>query len=252
MGYLHEGHLALVRRARAENDYLAVSIFVNQPQFGPGEDLAAYPRDLERDLALLSAEGTDLVFNPSEDEMYPGGFDTRVEVGKVAQRLEGEHRPGHYRAVATIVAKLMNVVRPDRAYFGQKDAQQAVVVKRMIADLDLGIEMVRVPTVREPDGLASSSRNVYLTAGQRKCATIIYRALCRAMQLWEQGESSGEALRREVRRTLEQEPHIDGIDYVSVADASNFEELESVQGPALVLVAVRLGRTRLIDNILLS
>ena len=249
MGYLHKGHLALVRRAKAENYCLAISIFVNPPQFGPGEDLATYPRDMEQDLALLSAEGADLVFNPSADEMYPPGFDTLVEVEKLARRLEGEQRPGHFRAVATVVAKLMNVVRPDSAYFGQKDAQQVAVIRRMIADLDMDIELVTVPTVREPDGLASSSRNMYLSTGQRTGATVIYSALSQAKKLWEQGETSGEAIRRDVRRTLEQEAQIDGIDYVSVAHASNFEELDFINGPALVLVAARLGKARLIDNI---
>ena len=251
MGYLHAGHLALVRRARGENSTLAVSIFVNQSQFGPNEDLSTYPRDMDRDLALLASEGADLIFAPSADEMYPADFDAWVEVGAVGQRLEGEHRPGHFRGVATVVNKLFNIVRPQRAYFGQKDGQQLAVIRRMVADLNMGIEIVPVPTVREPDGLALSSRNVYLTPEERKAAPVIYRALCRAKCLWERGEVNGALLRREVRITLEQEPLVDSIDYVSVADANSLEELNSVRQGAIVSVAVGMGKARLIDNILL-
>ena len=251
MGYLHGGHMALVRRSRAENDVLAVSIFVNPSQFGRTEDLNAYPRDMELDLALLRAEGADLVFSPSADEMYPTGFDTWVEVGRVAQGLEGEQRPGHFRGVATVVSKLFNVVRPDRAYFGQKDGQQVVVIKRMVADLNMGIDIVVVPTVREPDGLALSSRNTYLTPDQRKAAPVIVRALRQAERLWKEGERSGERLRRHMSRILDQEPLIEMVDYVSVADASTLEELGVIQQPALVSVAVRIGQARLVDNILL-
>ena len=251
MGYLHAGHLALVRRARGENSTLAVSIFVNPSQFGPNEDLSTYPRDMDRDLALLASEGADLIFAPSADEMYPADFDAWVEVGAVSQRLEGEHRPGHFRGVATVVNKLFNIVRPQRAYFGQKDGQQLAVIRRMVADLNMGIEIVPVPTVREPDGLALSSRNVYLTPEERKAAPVIYRALCRAKCLWERGEVNGALLRREVRITLEQEPLVDSIDYVSVADANSLEELNSVRQGAMVSVAVGMGKARLIDNILL-
>ena len=251
MGYLHAGHLALVRRARGENSTLAVSIFVNPSQFGPNEDLSTYPRDMDRDLALLASEGADLIFAPSADEMYPADFDAWVEVGAVGQRLEGEHRPGHFRGVATVVNKLFNIVRPQRAYFGQKDGQQLAVIRRMVADLNMGIEIVPVPTVREPDGLALSSRNVYLTPEERKAAPVIYRALCRAKCLWERGEVNGALLRREVRITLEQEPLVDSIDYVSVADANSLEELNSVRQGAMVSVAVGMGKARLIDNILL-
>ena len=251
MGYLHAGHLALVRRARGENSTLAVSIFVNPSQFGPNEDLSTYPRDMDRDLALLASEGADLIFAPSADEMYPADFDAWVEVGAVSQRLEGEHRPGHFRGVATVVNKLFNIVRPQRAYFGQKDGQQLAVIRRMVADLNMGIEIVPVPTVREPDGLALNSRNVYLTPEERKAAPVIYRALCRAKRLWERGEVNGALLRREVRITLEQEPLVDSIDYVSVADANSLEELNSVRQGAMVSVAVGMGKARLIDNILL-
>ena len=252
MGYLHEGHLSLVRRARNESDTLAVSIFVNPSQFGPTEDYAAYPRDMERDLNLLAKQGTDLVFAPTVEEMYPQGFDTWVEVAGLSKRLEGEHRPGHFRGVATAVAKLFNTVRPDRAYFGQKDGQQAAVIKRMAIDLDMGVEIVVVPTVREPDGLAMSSRNVYLTTEQRQAATVIYKALCYAKDLWGKGELDGEHLRREVRRILKDEPQVDKIDYVSVADATTLEELDHVEDSAMVLVAVHIGKARVIDNVALG
>ena len=252
MGYLHQGHLALVRRARSENDALAVSIFVNPSQFGPDEDFGTYPRDMERDLALLAAEGADLVFTPPIEEMYPPGFDTWIEVGEVGRRLEGGHRPGHFRGVATIVSLLFDVVNPDRAYFGQKDGQQVAVIKRMVAERDLGVEIVVVPTVREPDGLALSSRNTYLTPDQRNAAPIIYRALRSAQELWEKDERWAEPLRQAVRRRLEEEPLIEGIDYVSVADASTIEELEHLQGQAMVLVALRMGKARLIDSVLLG
>ena len=252
MGYLHEGHLALVRRARAESDNLAVSIFVNPSQFGPSEDFYTYPRDMERDLALLATEGADLVFAPSAEDMYPPGFDTWVEVGDLAKRLEGKHRPGHFRGVATVVAKLFNIVRPNRAYFGQKDGQQLAIIRRLVADLNMGIDIVAVPTVRETDGLALSSRNMYLTPEQRRAAPVIYRALCRAQRLWGDGERSGERLRREVRHILQQEPLIGGIDYVSVADASSLQELDTIQQPAMVSLAVHMGKARLIDNILLG
>ena len=252
MGYLHEGHLALVRRARGENRSLAVSIFVNPAQFGPGEDFDTYPRDAERDLLLLEREGADLVFTPTLEEMYPRGSVTWVEMGELSRRLEGEHRPGHFRGVATVVAKLFNLVRPDRAYFGQKDGQQAVVIRRMAADLNLGVEVVVAPTVREADGLAMSSRNVHLTEEERRAAPVIYRALSGAQGLWRKGQGDGEALRREVRRVLGGEPLVGAIDYVSVADMATLEELETVAGTAMLSVAVRMGKTRLIDNVVLG
>lgn len=252
MGALHEGHLALVRRARVENETVAVSIFVNPAQFGANEDLSTYPRDMERDLALLEAEGVDLVYAPSPEEVYPPGFDTWVEPGELGNRLEGAARPGHFRGVATVVAKLFNVVRPDRAYFGQKDGQQLAVIRQMARDLDLGVEIVAVPTVRAEDGLALSSRNAYLTPEEREAAPVIYRALSRAEQLWAEGEADAGTLRNAVRAILESEPLLQGIDYVSVANASTLEELERVEGPAMVSTAVRLGQTRLIDNVLLG
>ncbi len=252
MGALHEGHLALVRQARQENAALAVSIFVNPAQFGPQEDLAQYPRDLNRDLELLRAEGVDLVFAPPVEEIYPPGFDTWVEPGALATSLEGAVRPGHFRGVATVVTKLFNLMRPDRAYFGQKDGQQVAVVRRLVQDLNLGLEIVAVPTVRDADGLALSSRNAYLTPEQRVAAPVIYLALCRAEELWQAGERDAGQLRQEVRSILAAEPRLEGVDYVSVADSETLEELERVQGRAMTSVAARLGPVRLIDNLILE
>ena len=252
MGALHAGHLALASRARAENDHVVASIFVNPAQFGPQEDYATYPRDLDRDLDLLRAEGADLVFAPSPEELYSQGFDTWVEPGAVASRLEGEHRPGHFRGVATVVLKLLNIVRPDRAYFGQKDGQQVAVLRRLVADLHLPVQLVAVPTVRDPDGLALSSRNVLLIPSQRRAAPVIYAALYRARTLWEGGERSGDMLRAVIMALLKAEPHVDSIDYVSVADPESMRELKEVRGPAMVSVAVHMGTVRLIDNVLLE
>ena len=252
MGALHEGHLALVRQARRDNASLAVSIFVNPAQFSPGEGLVQYPRDLDGDLEKLRREGADLVFVPSPQEVYPAGFDTWVDVGDLATRLEGAARPGHFRGVATVVTKLINVTSPDRAYFGQKDGQQTLVVRQLVRDLNLGVKVVVVPTVREPDGLAMSSRNAYLTPPQRSAAIVIYQALCRVGELRREGVRDGERLRGEARQILEEEPLVEQIDYVSVADADTLKELDTVTGPAMVLVAVRIGKTRLIDNIILE
>ena len=252
MGALHDGHLALVRRAKQENQRLVVSIFVNPTQFSQTDDLSRYPRDLDRDLTLLREEGVDLVYAPSPQEIYPPGFDTWVEPGALADRLEGAARPGHFRGVATVVTKLFNLVRPDRAYFGQKDGQQVLVIQQLVRDLNMGVEIVVVPTVREPDGLALSSRNAYLTPEQRKAASVIYRALARARELLGQGVSSGEELRSAVRRVLEEEPLVEQIEYVSLADCGTLEELEVLAGRAMISVAVRLGQTRLIDNLILD
>lgn len=251
MGYLHEGHLALVRRAKSENDSVVVSIFVNPTQFGPEEDLQTYPRDLERDLALLASERVDLVFIPTAGEMYRPGSSTFVLVEGLSDTLEGAHRPGHFRGVATVVAKLFNIVSPNRAYFGQKDAQQAVIIKRMVADLDFDLEVVVVPTVREPDGLACSSRNVYLSPEERSAAVVLHRALNAARHKWEEGERAGVDLRQVMRDVVEAEP-LATLDYVSVADPDTLEELETVDRSALMSLAVRIGRTRLIDNLLLE
>lgn len=251
MGYLHEGHLALVRRARVENPHVAVSIFVNPAQFGPREDLAQYPRDPERDLALLRAEGVDLVFMPEADEVYPLGFDTWVAVGGVTRRLEGRARPGHFRGVATVVCKLFNIVRPQRAYFGRKDAQQLRTITKMVRDLDLPVQIVPVETVREPDGLALSSRNVYLSADERRQALSLSAALYEARRLVALGERRAATLRARMRRLIAEQPAA-RIDYVSIADADTLEELRVIDRPALISLAVRIGRTRLIDNVVID
>jgi pantoate--beta-alanine ligase len=251
MGYLHEGHLVLVRQARAENALVAVSIFVNPTQFGPKEDFKQYPRDPERDLALLEGEGTDVVFMPPVEEIYPPGFDSWVEVGRLARRLEGASRPGHFRGVATVVARLFELVRPDRAYFGQKDAQQLIVIRQMVADLDMNLEVVAVPTVREADGLAMSSRNTYLNPEERKQAAVLYQALTLAQRLYGEGERDAETIRRQMTVLIQQQPSAD-IDYISIADAETLEELDVVKPLALVSMAVKIGKTRLIDNIVLG
>ncbi|MDE2779899.1 MAG: pantoate--beta-alanine ligase [Chloroflexota bacterium] len=252
MGALHEGHLALVRRARRENTSVAASIFVNPTQFGPQEDLATYPRDMDRDLALLESEGVDLVYAPAPEEVYPPGFDTWVDPGAMGQRLEGAVRPGHFRGVATVVTKLLSVIKPERAYFGQKDGQQLAVIRQLERDLNLGVEIVAVPTVRDSDGLALSSRNAYLTPEQRRAAPVIYRALTRARQLWDEGERDAAVLRAAAHGLLKAEPLLKEIDYVSIADADTLEELSRIEGPAVVSTAARLGGTRLIDNVLLG
>jgi len=251
MGYLHEGHLSLVRQARLENQSLVVSIFVNPTQFGPQEDFKQYPRDPQRDLALLEKDKTDIVFMPSADEMYPSQFSSWVEVGKVTERLEGASRPGHFRGVATVVAKLFNIVQPNRAYFGQKDAQQAVVIRKMVADLNMNIEIVTLPTVREPDGLAISSRNIYLSPEERQAAVVLYQALCLAQKLWSQGETNAQTIRQQMTDLIQKEP-LATIDYVSVADTETLDELDTVKSPALVSLAVRIGKTRLIDNLVVD
>lgn len=251
MGYLHEGHMELVRRARAENDHVAASIFVNPTQFSAGEDFAAYPRDLERDLSMLRKEGVALVFHPSPEEMYPRGSAAVVDVGPIAQRLEGAERPGHFRGVATVVAKLFNVVQPDRAYFGQKDGQQVLVIKRLVADLDLPVQIVVAPTVREADGLAMSSRNVYLDPQERKAAVVLSRALGRCEALYRAGERDASKLRDAMSAVLADEPLAE-VAYVSVASVDTLEEMERVERPAMASLAVRIGKTRLIDNVLLG
>ena len=251
MGYLHEGHLELVRRARAENLTVIASIFVNPSQFGPQEDFAAYPRDPERDLALLDKEGVGVAFMPSAQEMYPEGFSSWVEVEGITERLEGESRPGHFRGVTTVVAKLFNIVQPDRAYFGQKDAQQLAVIRKMVSDLNMNLEIVAVPTLREPDGLAMSSRNTHLTPEERKAALVLWKALCLARGHWEKGQRDAASLRQDMTSLIEREPFA-SIDYVSIADPETLEELDVIDRPALVSLAVRIGGTRLIDNTMLG
>ncbi len=251
MGFLHDGHLSLVRRAKAECGSAAVSIFVNPTQFAPHEDFSRYPRALARDLELLESAGADLVFTPAVEEIYPAGFDTRIEIGAVTQRLEGAIRPAHFGGVATVVAKLLNIVQPTRAYFGQKDAQQCVVIRQLVRDLNLPCEIVVGPTVREADGLAMSSRNAYLTADQRARAVVLFAALSDAKSLYADGERDAETLRAAVRARLAQVPEGE-IDYVSVADRESLVELDKVTAGALVSLAVRFGATRLIDNVVLS
>jgi len=247
MGHLHEGHLALVKQASMENSAVIVSIYVNPTQFSLSEDFADYPRDLNRDLELLRREAVDIIFVPSDDEMYPPGFSSWVEVEEVTERLEGASRPRHFRGVATIVTKLLNIVRPSRAYFGQKDAQQVAVVKRIVADLNMGVEIVVVPTVRESDGLAMSSRNIYLSSRERQAATILFQSLMLARQLWQDGEKNTDKIQQQMTSLIQKEP-LAQIDYISIADAETLEELKSIDRPALAVLAVRIGKTRLIDN----
>ncbi len=251
MGALHAGHLALVEQARSENDVVVVTIFVNPTQFGPNEDLATYPRDLPRDLALLQAAGVDVVFTPTPDVIYPPGYQTYIEVEQVAQGLEGARRPGHFRGVATVVAKLFNITQPHIAYFGQKDAQQVAVIRRMVHDLNFPLEIAVCPTLREADGLAMSSRNAYLTPEQRQAAPVVYRALQAAADAYEAGMSDPEALRLTMLAML----HLEALatpEYVSAADARTLRELDApTDVPILLSLAVRVGKTRLIDNLLL-
>jgi pantoate--beta-alanine ligase len=253
MGYLHPGHISLVEMARRENSVVAVSIFVNPTQFGPNEDFSRYPRDPERDLAMLGEAGVDWVFTPSVDEMYPKGFSTYVDVREITRRLEGEMRPGHFTGVATVVAKLFNIVRPTRAYFGQKDAQQVAVLRKMVADLAFPLEVVVAPTLRESDGLAMSSRNIYLAPDERQAALCLSRALHAASALWEKGERRGSALREAMQAVISAEP-LARPDYVSVADPLTLEELDDTGAAtaALASLAVRIGKTRLIDNLVLG
>jgi pantoate--beta-alanine ligase len=248
MGYLHAGHLSLVDRARRENAAVAASLFVNPTQFGPREDLARYPRNFDRDRDLLEKAGCDLLFAPEPAEMYPPGFEAAVDAGSVAHPLEGQRRPGHFRGVATVVLKLLNVTRPDRAYFGQKDAQQLAVLRKMVADLNVPVELVACPTVREADGLALSSRNSYLTPEERRAAPVLYRALTAARDRWAAGERDADTLRRAMQDVLAAEP-LANVDYVSVADAVTLRELSRVEAPALLSMAVFLGKARLIDNV---
>ncbi len=251
MGALHEGHLSLVRRAREENASVVVSIFVNPTQFGPKEDFKSYPRDTKRDLEMLEPD-TDIVFMPSGAEMYPDNYDSWVEVGTITENLEGASRPGHFRGVSTVVAKLFNIVQPTKAYFGQKDAQQLLVIKKMAADLDMNLEVVTCPTIREPDGLAMSSRNTYLKGQHRQVATVLYRALNLAEKRWDQEETDAGAIRLEMTELIKMEP-LAKIDYVSIADVETLKEMHhKIKPPVLVSLAVKIGKTRLIDNTVLE
>lgn len=247
MGWLHDGHRALMAQARRENATVVATIFVNPRQFNVVTDYTKYPRNEARDLAICEGEGVDLVFAPEVDEIYPPGFDTTVSVGAVAQPLEGAARPGHFDGVATVVAILFDLVGADRAYFGQKDAQQVMVIAQMARDLAIGTRVVTCPTVREPDGLALSSRNVHLSPAERAAAPVLRRALLAAHAAWHAGERSAEALRERMRAVLAAEPRAEP-EYVSVADAATLKELDDVDRPALASLAVRFGTTRLIDN----
>ena len=250
MGYLHDGHMSLARRARADNATVSASIFVNPTQFAPNEDLAAYPRDMDGDLAKLEEAGVDLVFAPTPQEVYPAGFDTRVDVGEIAAKLEGASRPGHFRGVATVVCKLLTIVRPDKVYFGQKDAQQCLVIKRLNADLNLGAEVVVIPTIRDSDGLALSSRNAYLRDGDRESALTLSRSLNLAREMHQSEILNAKKISAQMRNLIESEPRT-SVDYISISDAETLDELDIIDRPALVSLAVRIGDVRLIDNTLL-
>jgi len=251
MGFFHEGHLSLMRRARAECGMVVVSLFVNPTQFGPGEDLAAYPKDFERDCALAAAEGVDAMFAPEAGEMYAGDHATFVNVERLTGNLCGASRPVHFRGVATVVAKLFNACRPQRAYFGLKDYQQVRVIETMIRDLNFDIELVRCPIVREPDGVAMSSRNSYLSAEERRAATILRRSRVAAGKRIKEGARDGAAIARELREAIETEP-LARVDYAEVVDAESLAPLGRIHGAALLAVAVRIGRARLIDNLVVE
>ncbi|MDR0841954.1 MAG: pantoate--beta-alanine ligase [Acidobacteriota bacterium] len=250
MGALHDGHASLVRRARLECDHVGVSIFVNPTQFVPGEDLAKYPRTIEKDLALLGSLGVDAVWTPTPEIMYPEGYQTWIAVEKVSQPLEGAMRPGHFCGVATVVAKLFHAFNPERAYFGQKDAQQVAVLRRMATDLNFPVDLVVCPIVRESDGLALSSRNAYLDEKERAAAPVLYRALLAAKEKFDAGERDAGVLQEIVRGLIDSEP-LAKVQYVSIANPDTLEELREVSAGALLSLAVRIGTTRLIDNILL-
>ncbi len=250
MGALHAGHGSLVDRARRECKHVGVSIFVNPAQFGPGEDFAKYPRMIQHDLDLLDSMNVDVVWMPTAEGMYPSGFQTWIAVEEISTPLEGKWRPGHFRGVATVVAKLLNSFMPDKAYFGQKDAQQVAVLKRMVRDLNFPVELVVCPTIREPDGLALSSRNSYLSPDERKAATVLYRALSAAKSKYDGGERNAELLRTIMRDVVSSEPLAHG-QYISAADPETLEELQKIDAAVLLSLAVQIGKTRLIDNFLI-
>jgi pantoate--beta-alanine ligase len=252
MGALHEGHLSLVRRARQENDISVVSIFVNPIQFGPSEDFQKYPRDIEGDAEKLRGEGVDILFMPDIAAMYPKGFVTHVEVGEISEKLCGAFRPGHFRGVATVVAKLFNIVKPVRAYFGQKDFQQTVVIGKMVKDLAMDIDVVTCPTIRERDGLAMSSRNAYLNEGHREASTVIYRCLREASDLIKSGIINTQAVKKAMQEGLLRESAVSGIDYAGIYDPETLNEPSEIKEAMLLAVAVRIGDTRLIDNIFIN
>jgi len=248
MGALHPGHEALIGGARRECGIVVVSIFVNPLQFGPNEDYARYPRTLEKDVEICRRQGTDVVFNPSPDEMYPLPPLTFAEVTRVSEHLCGKFRPGHFRGVATVVLKLFNIVRPDRAYFGEKDMQQLAVIRRMVADLNIPVEIAAVPTVREPDGLAISSRNQHLNSAERKAAPVLYRALEEAVKRIRSGERDASKVREAAIAILESEPLV-RIEYLEIVDPTEIQPLSTISGPVRIAAAVWIGGTRLIDNV---
>jgi pantoate--beta-alanine ligase len=252
MGYLHDGHIGLARRAKSENDITVVSIFVNPTQFGPSEDYGSYPRDTPRDVTMLGNERVDIIFMPTTEDMYPPHFYTWIDVEKVTDVLEGASRPGHFRGVATVCNKLFNIIEPTRAYFGQKDAQQCVVIKRMVADLDMNLKIVIFPTVREPDGLAMSSRNTYLKPDERKAATVLYRSLSLAKDMYLKGEKDAQTIRQAMIDLIKKEPLAERIDYISIANTETLDELDIVKPPAVISLVVKIGRPRLLDNIILE
>jgi len=251
MGYLHEGHLSLAKRSVQDNDFTVMSIFVNPTQFGPNEDFERYPRDLERDLALAESVGVDVVFAPSVEEMYPDGYKTYVNVEDITNVLCGRSRPGHFRGVTTVVNKLFNIVEPNKAYFGQKDAQQVVVIKKMVRDLNMNLEVITCPIVREADGLAMSSRNVYLSSEERKAALILSKSLFEAEELIKQGERSRKKIVEYIESRIKTEKLAE-IDYVEVVSADNLDIMEELKGTILIALAVKFGKTRLIDNVIVG
>lgn len=251
MGYLHEGHLSLAKRSAQDNDFTVMSIFVNPTQFGPNEDFERYPRDLEKDLILAESAGVDVVFAPSVGEMYPEGYKSYVNVEGITEVLCGQSRPGHFRGVTTVVNKLFNIVEPDKAYFGQKDAQQVIVIKKMVRDLNMNLEVVTCPIIRESDGLAMSSRNVYLNSDERKAAVILSKSLFEAEALIKQGETSRKKIVEYIESRIKTEKLAE-IDYIEVVSADNLETMEQLKGNILIALAVRFGKTRLIDNVILE
>ena len=251
MGALHDGHLSLIKRAKMENDVVIASIFVNPLQFGPAEDLGKYPRNIDEDVRKLREAEIDILFLPDNNLIYPEGFSTHIMVDALSDKLCGKFRPGHFSGVATVVAKLFNIISPTSAYFGQKDYQQTVIIQRMVKDLNFSLDIIVCPTIREHDGLAMSSRNAYLDSEQRKAAGILYQSLSKASEAVESGTTSGEKIRELMKRTLSSEPLITETDYVSVCNPGTLEEVEEIERDVLFAVAARIGSTRLIDNILL-
>jgi len=248
MGYFHEGHLSLMREARRKSDLLVVSIFVNPTQFGPREDFKSYPRDLKRDLQLAKETGVDVIFSPDVKEMYPKNYLTYIEIEKLSNILEGASRPGHFRGVITIVAKLFNAIKPHKAYFGQKDFQQSVVIKKMVKDLDMNVEVIVLPTIREKDGLATSSRNVYLKKEERKVAPILYKSLKLAEELIKEGEKDSKKIIKEMKELIEKEKLIK-LEYIAITDPETLKEVKRIKRGTNVSLAARIGRARLIDNL---